>query len=40
MVRSAWGAPSYNPPSRFLDELPAELVEWRPGRAGHAGSGD
>ncbi len=28
-VRSAWGAPSYNPPSRFLDELPAELVDWR-----------
>ncbi|MGN6613278.1 MAG: DNA helicase PcrA [Angustibacter sp.] len=28
-VRSAWGAPSYNPASRFLDELPAELVEWR-----------
>jgi DNA helicase-2/ATP-dependent DNA helicase PcrA len=29
MVRSAWGAPSYNPASRFLDELPAELVDWR-----------
>ena len=28
-VRSAWGAPSYNPPSRFLDELPPELVDWR-----------
>ncbi|GAB3596993.1 DNA helicase PcrA [Angustibacter peucedani] len=28
-VRSAWGAPSYNPPSRFLDELPTELVDWR-----------
>ncbi len=28
-VRSAWGAPSYNPASRFLDELPAELVDWR-----------
>ena len=27
-VRSAWGAPQYNPPSRFLDEIPAELVEW------------
>ena len=26
--RSAWGAPQYNPPSRFLDEIPAELVEW------------
>ncbi|MEI8057229.1 MAG: DNA helicase PcrA [Actinomycetes bacterium] len=28
IVRSAWGAPSYNPPSRFLDEVPAELVTW------------
>jgi DNA helicase II / ATP-dependent DNA helicase PcrA len=27
-VRSAWGSPSYNPPSRFLDDLPKELVEW------------
>jgi DNA helicase-2/ATP-dependent DNA helicase PcrA len=29
LVRSAWGAPQHNPPSRFLDELPAELVDWR-----------
>ena len=28
-VRSAWGSPSYNPPSRFLTEVPSELVEWR-----------
>jgi DNA helicase-2/ATP-dependent DNA helicase PcrA len=28
LARSAWGAPSWNPPSRFLDEVPAELVEW------------
>ena len=28
-TRSAWGAPSYNPPSRFLDELPATLLDWR-----------
>ncbi|MDX6285559.1 MAG: ATP-dependent helicase UvrD/PcrA [Frankiales bacterium] len=28
-VRSAWGAPSYNPASRFLDEVPDELVDWR-----------
>ena len=27
--RSAWGAPSYNPPSRFLDELPDHLMDWR-----------
>jgi DNA helicase-2/ATP-dependent DNA helicase PcrA len=29
MVRSAWGAPSHNPPSRFLDEVPAELIDWQ-----------
>ena len=29
MVRSAWGAPSHNPASRFLDELPDDLVDWR-----------
>ncbi len=28
-VRSAWGTTSYNPPSRFLDEIPPALVEWR-----------
>ena len=28
-VRSAWGAPQYNPPSRFLDEIPETLVDWR-----------
>jgi DNA helicase-2/ATP-dependent DNA helicase PcrA len=28
LARSAWGAPSWNPPSRFLDEVPAELVQW------------
>jgi DNA helicase-2/ATP-dependent DNA helicase PcrA len=27
-VRTAWGAPQYNPPSQFLDEIPAELVTW------------
>ncbi|SDS47832.1 DNA helicase-2 / ATP-dependent DNA helicase PcrA [Actinopolymorpha singaporensis] len=29
VVRSAWGAPQHNPASRFLDEIPAELVDWR-----------
>jgi DNA helicase II / ATP-dependent DNA helicase PcrA len=29
LVRSAWGAPSHNPASRFLDELPVDRVEWR-----------
>jgi DNA helicase-2/ATP-dependent DNA helicase PcrA len=28
LSRAAWGAPVWNPPSRFLDEIPAELVEW------------
>ncbi|GAB4078680.1 DNA helicase PcrA [Nostocoides australiense] len=27
-VRSAWGAPQYNPPSRFLDEIPHGLITW------------
>ncbi len=27
-VRSAWGSPQYHPASRFLDEIPPELVEW------------
>ncbi|MCU0283088.1 MAG: DNA helicase PcrA [Candidatus Nanopelagicales bacterium] len=26
--RSAWGAPSYNPESRFLADIPAELLRW------------
>ena len=29
MVRSAWGAPAHNPASRFLSELPIDLVDWR-----------
>jgi DNA helicase-2/ATP-dependent DNA helicase PcrA len=28
MTRSAWGQPQYNPASRFLDELPTELIRW------------
>ena len=28
-LRSAWGQTSYNPPSRFLDEVPDALVDWR-----------
>ena len=27
--RSTWGAPNYNPPSRFLDEIPENVIEWR-----------
>ena len=29
VVRSAYGAPQHNPPSRFLEEIPAELLDWR-----------
>ena len=28
-VRSQWGSPQYNPPSRFTDEIPAHLIDWR-----------
>lgn len=28
-MRSAWGQPSYNPPSRFLEEIPATHVDWK-----------
>ncbi|KPC59259.1 DNA helicase PcrA [Streptomyces chattanoogensis] len=28
-MRSAWGQPSYNPPSRFLEEIPDGYVEWK-----------
>jgi len=27
--RSTWGAPNYNPPSRFLDEIPEDVIVWR-----------
>lgn len=27
-VRTAWGAPQYNPPSRFLGEIPEDLIDW------------
>ncbi|MEU6640916.1 DNA helicase PcrA [Saccharomonospora sp. NPDC046836] len=29
LIRSAWGQPMANPASRFLDEIPAELIDWR-----------
>lgn len=28
-MRSAWGQPSYNPPSRFLEEIPAAYLDWK-----------
>jgi len=29
VMRSAWGTPAFNPPSRFLEEIPDEVLEWR-----------
>lgn len=38
-MRSAWGQPSYNPPSRFLEEIPDAHLEWkRTGAMGPASS--
>ncbi|KAB8198075.1 DNA helicase PcrA [Nonomuraea phyllanthi] len=28
-VRSSWGAPSFNPASRFVNEVPGQLIDWR-----------
>lgn len=46
VLRSAWGQPSYNPASRFLEEIPVELVEWKrtgasavPAARGYSSSG-
>ncbi|GAB2817572.1 DNA helicase PcrA [Actinoallomurus bryophytorum] len=35
-MRSSWGAPSYNPASRFLTEIPETLVEWQRSEASGA----
>jgi DNA helicase-2/ATP-dependent DNA helicase PcrA len=29
VTRSTWGSPNFNPGSRFLDEIPVDLIEWR-----------
>ena len=34
-TRSAWGAPQEFPASRFLEEIPAELVDWRREESSH-----
>ncbi|UJW33457.1 DNA helicase PcrA [Saccharothrix sp. AJ9571] len=37
VARTAWGQPMSNPASRFLDEIPADLLDWRreePSRGG------
>ncbi|RVW06342.1 DNA helicase PcrA [Rhodococcus spongiicola] len=39
VVRSAWGQPVTNPESRFLQEIPAELVNWRREDPGVLGGG-
>lgn len=42
VARSTWGQPNYNPESRFLSEIPAELVDRQgeePSPLGLAGSG-
>nr|WP_311733870.1 DNA helicase PcrA [Streptosporangium becharense] len=28
-VRSSWGSPAFNPASRFVAEIPGDLVDWR-----------
>ncbi|MEU1333037.1 ATP-dependent DNA helicase [Streptomyces sp. NPDC005865] len=45
-MRSAWGQPSYNPPSRFLEEIPDTHLDWKrtgsigaPASSGSGGSG-
>jgi DNA helicase-2/ATP-dependent DNA helicase PcrA len=35
-MRSAWGQPSYNPPSRFLEEIPDAHLDWK--RKGSVGA--
>ncbi|RMI45154.1 DNA helicase PcrA [Actinomadura harenae] len=37
-MRSSWGAPQVNPPSRFLAEVPANLLDWEREASGAFGS--
>ncbi|GHF67794.1 DNA helicase PcrA [Streptomyces thermodiastaticus] len=40
VMRSAWGQPAYNPPSRFLEEIPPVHLDWkRTGGSAAASSG-
>jgi DNA helicase-2/ATP-dependent DNA helicase PcrA len=42
VTRGAWGQPQYNPPSRFLEELPDDLLRWERSEAAYtswSGSG-
>ena len=36
LTRSTWGTPAANPPSRFLEEIPDHLLQWRDD--GHGGA--
>ncbi|MDO5030154.1 MAG: UvrD-helicase domain-containing protein [Corynebacterium sp.] len=41
VMRSSWGSPQNNPPSRFLGEIPSDLIDWLregPTRAWGSGS--
>ena len=38
-MRSAWGSPSFNPPSRFLDEIGEAAIDWRAGSSISGSSG-
>ncbi|XRQ05953.1 DNA helicase PcrA [Actinomadura welshii] len=37
-MRSSWGAPQVNPPSRFLGEVPKPLIEWEREASSASGS--
>ncbi len=37
-MRSSWGAPQVNPPSRFLGEVPTPLIEWEREASSASGS--
>jgi DNA helicase II / ATP-dependent DNA helicase PcrA len=39
ITRSAWGSPAFNPPSRFLEEIPESALEWRREEPISGGSG-
>lgn len=40
-VRSSWGSPAFNPASRFVAEIPSELLDWRsdPGKNAWSAAG-
>ena len=39
LMRSAFGQPNANPASRFLDEVPATLVDWKRSEPERCGAG-